>query len=134
MFDERFGLEGVRPRGLVAMAGFPNDMLDAAQCHGDLLLQFNANTAETNIHALRDVLKSLPEFVALRWKLEGFLPPHTIKKQGRDTVRNLMGFKDGTANLDPADGGLMQRVVWDAGGRGGVSRPGRRAGATRWCG
>jgi len=28
-----------------------------------------------------------------------FLPPHTIKRAGKDTVRNLLGFKDGTANL-----------------------------------
>ena len=112
LFDDRFGLGAVRPRGLVTMEGFPNDALDADQCHGDLLLQFNANTAETNIHALRDILKSLPEHVALRWKMEGFLPPHTIKKQGRDTVRNLMGFKDGTANLDPRDTSVMDNLVW----------------------
>jgi deferrochelatase/peroxidase EfeB len=94
------------------MTGFPNDALNAEYCHGDLLLQFNANTAETNIHALRDILKSMPEHVALRWKMEGFLPPHTIKKQGRDTVRNLMGFKDGTANIDPRDASLMDELVW----------------------
>ena len=112
LFDSRFGLAAARPRALVTMAGFPNDALDAEHCHGDLLLQFNANTAETNIHALRDILKSLPEHVALRWKMEGFLPPHTIKKQGRDTVRNLMGFKDGTANLDVRDASLIDQQVW----------------------
>ena len=118
LFDDRFGLGAVRPRGLVTMEGFPNDALDADHCHGDLLLQFNANTAETNIHALRDILKSLPEHVALRWKMEGFLPPHTIKKQGRDTVRNLMGFKDGTANLDPRDTSVMDNLVWTRAGDG----------------
>ena len=97
---------------LAADTDFANDALDAEYCHGDLLLQFNANTAETNIHALRDILKSMPEYLALRWKIDGFLPPHTIKKQGRDTVRNLLGFKDGTANLDPRDTPLMDRQVW----------------------
>lgn len=115
LFDDRFGLQAQRPRALVEMTGFPNDALDAEHCHGDLLLQFNANTAETNIHALRDILKYLPEHLALRWKMEGFLPPHTIKKQARDTVRNLMGFKDGTANLDPRDTSVMDRLVWTAG-------------------
>ncbi len=121
LFDDRFGLGTARPRGLVTMEGFPNDALDGDHCHGDLLLQFNANTAETNIHALRDILKSLPEHVALRWKMEGFLPPHTIKKQGRDTVRNLMGFKDGTANLDPRDTSVMDNLVWT---RAGAGEPG----------
>ncbi len=112
LFDDRFGLQALRPRALVRMSGFPNDALDADYCHGDLLLQFNANTAETNIHALRDILKSMPDSIALRWKMEGFLPRHTIKTQGRDTVRNLMGFKDGTANLDPGDTAAMDRLVW----------------------
>ena len=112
LFDDRFGLAAQRPRHLVRMEQFPNDALDASLCHGDLLLSFCANTAETNIHALRDILKNLPDLVAMRWKAEGFLPPHTVKQQGRDTVRNLMGFKDGTANLDIADAGLMDRQVW----------------------
>ena len=37
------------------MPQFPNDALEAELCHGDLLLQFCSNTAETNIHALRDI-------------------------------------------------------------------------------
>ena len=112
MFDERFGLGDRRPKRLVAMTRFPNDALDADCCHGDLLIQFNSNTSETNIHALRDLLKTFPDLLALRWKQDGFLPPRTVKAAGRDTARNLLGFKDGTANLDAADGGLMDRIVW----------------------
>ncbi|WP_158743708.1 Dyp-type peroxidase, partial [Acidisphaera sp. L21] len=112
LFDDRYGLAKAKPRALVPMKQFPNDALDSDFCHGDLLLQFNANTAETNIHALRDIVKNTPELLALRWKMDGFLPPHTVKKQSRDTVRNLMGFKDGTENLDPRDTSLMDRIVW----------------------
>jgi deferrochelatase/peroxidase EfeB len=112
LFDERFGIGPVKPRHLVTMQQFPNDALDPKLCHGDLLLQICSNTAETNIHALRDVIKNLPALLALRWKLDGFLPPHTIKQAGKDTVRNLLGFKDGTANLDGRDRALMDRVVW----------------------
>ncbi|MDR3536588.1 MAG: Dyp-type peroxidase, partial [Acetobacteraceae bacterium] len=112
LFDERFGLASRKPRHLVTMTQFPNDALDAALCHGDLLVQICSNTAETNIHALRDLVKTMPDLIALRWKFDGFLPPHTVKKLGRDTVRNLLGFKDGTANLDTRDTGLMDRVIW----------------------
>ncbi len=112
LFDDRYGLGSMRPRELVAMTRFPNDALDADFCHGDLCLQFNANTAETTIHALRDLVKTMPDFIALRWKMEGFLPPHVLKRQRRDTVRNLMGFKDGTENLDTTDTALMDRQVW----------------------
>ena len=81
-------------------------------CHGDVALQFCSNTAETNIHALRDILRHTPDLLALRWKIDGFLPPHTIKKLGKETVRNLLGFKDGTANLDASDEKLMNEIVW----------------------
>ena len=112
LFDRRFGLAARRPRHLVAMEQFGNDALDPTLCHGDVLLQFCANTAETNIHALRDLIKNLPDLVALRWKIDGFLPPRTVRRLGKDTVRNLLGFKDGTANLDTRDGALMDRIVW----------------------
>jgi deferrochelatase/peroxidase EfeB len=112
LFDQRFGLAARRPRHLVAMERFANDALDATLCHGDVLLQFCANTAETNIHALRDLIKNLPDLMALRWKVDGFLPPRTVRRLGKDTVRNLLGFKDGTANLDTHDATLMDRIVW----------------------
>jgi deferrochelatase/peroxidase EfeB len=112
LFDDRYGLQKVRPTRLIAMEQFPNDSLDAHLCHGDVALQFCSNTAETNIHALRDILKHTPDLLALRWKIDGFLPPHTIKKLGKETVRNLLGFKDGTANLDASDEKLMNEIVW----------------------
>ena len=112
LFDQRFGLAAHRPRHLIAMERFANDALDATLCHGDVLLQFCANTAETNIHALRDLIKNLPDLMALRWKVDGFLPPRTVRRLGKDTVRNLLGFKDGTANLDTRDVALMDRIVW----------------------
>jgi deferrochelatase/peroxidase EfeB len=112
LFDQRFGLAPRRPRHLFAMEQFANDALDPTLCHGDILLQFCANTAETNIHALRDIIKNLPDLMALRWKIDGFLPPRTVRRLGADTVRNLLGFKDGTANLDTRDAALMDRIVW----------------------
>ena len=112
LFDERYGLADRRPRQLVAMARFPNDALDAELCHGDLLLQFCANTRETVIHALRAVLKDFPDTLALRWKVEGFLPPRSVAGPGGETSRNLLGFKDGTANPDSGDRALMDRLVW----------------------
>src|SRR5882757_7585137 len=112
LFDDRYGLQKVRPTRLIAMEQFPNDALDARLCHGDIALQFCSNTAETNIHALRDILRRTPDLLGLRWKIDGFLPQHTIKKLGKETVRNLLGFKDGTANLDASDDKLMNEIVW----------------------
>jgi deferrochelatase/peroxidase EfeB len=112
LFDERFGVAALKPRRLAPMPSFPNDALEQGMRHGDLLLQFCANTAETNIHALRDILKNTPGLLAPRWKIDGFLPPRTVRKLGQETVRNLLGFKDGTANLDASDAALMDGLVW----------------------
>jgi deferrochelatase/peroxidase EfeB len=112
LFDDRYGLQKLRPTRLIAMEQFPNDALEAHNCHGDVVLQFCSNTAETNIHALRDILRHTPDLLALRWKIDGFLPPHTIKKLGKETVRNLLGFKDGTANLDASEEKLINEIVW----------------------
>jgi len=112
LFDQRFGLAEAKPRELAAMTSFPNDALDPEYCHGDLLLQFSSNTPEANIHALRAVLKATPDLLSLRWKLDGFLPAATSKAGRKETARNLLGFKDGTANPSPADGTLMDQIVW----------------------
>lgn len=50
------------------MTRFPNDSLDAALCHGDVLLQICANTRDTVIHALRDIIKHTPDLLSVRWK------------------------------------------------------------------
>ena len=56
------------------MTSFPNDALEAARCHGDLSIQFCANTPDTVIHALRDVVKNLPDLLVLRWTQAGSVP------------------------------------------------------------
>ncbi len=118
LFDGRYGFADQKPKRLVAMDQFPNDALEASFSHGDLLLQFCSNTSETNIHALREIIRMAPDALALRWKMDGFLPPHTLKKLGKDTIRNLMGFKDGTANINAQDVNLMDELVWVGGKHG----------------
>ena len=112
LFDGRFGLEPVKPRQLVTMTAFPNDRLDGDWCHGDLLMQFCSESAEVNLHAMRDVIKNTPSLLMVRWKQDGFMPQSAIRAAGKVTPRNMLGFKDGTANLDPNDNGLMDRIVW----------------------
>lgn len=114
LFDERFGLQSHKPLRLQRMTRFPNDSLDASLCHGDLLLQICANTNETVIHALRDIIKHSPDLLSVRWKREGFISAHSARSQGKETPINLLGFKDGTANPKTNDKPLMDRVVWVA--------------------
>lgn len=118
LFDERYGLAAHAPKKLQRMTGFPNDALDAAICHGDLLLQICANTQDTVIHALRDIIKHSPDLLSVRWKREGFISDHAARSKGKETPVNLLGFKDGTANPDSHDAKLMDNIVWVTEGQG----------------
>jgi deferrochelatase/peroxidase EfeB len=112
LFDHRFGFTALKPRQLVEMAAFPNDALDDELCHGDLCLQFCAETPEEAIHALRAVIKATPDRLAIRWKQEGYTATHGHRRGALGTGRNLLGFKDGTANADVADRAVMDDFVW----------------------
>lgn len=113
LFDERFGLAKRKPARLGVMQRHPNDALDAALCHGDLSLQFCANTPDTNIHALRDIIKNTPDLLVLHWKQEGSVPPiPAVPGQPAESARNFLGFRDGSANPDSADARAMDRIVW----------------------
>lgn len=128
LFDDRFGLGAQKPRRLSRMTSFSNDALEDEFCHGDLLLQFSSNTPDTNIHALRDIVKNTPDSLLLRWKQEGSVPvrpPNPGKP--KESARNFLGFRDGSANPDAGNAELMKEIVWV---QPGADEPGWAAGGS----
>ena len=105
LFDDRFGLGHRKPQHLTPMGVFPDDSLDPAWLHGDLLLQLCANNPDAVHHAIRDIAKHTRGAMQLRWKIEGYASP----PRPSGTPRNLLGFKDGTAN---PEGDLASSLVW----------------------
>lgn len=113
LFDQRYGLAPFKPKRLQQMPPHPNDALDGALCHGDLSIQFCANTPDANIHALRDIIKNTPDLLVLHWKQEGSVPPIPASNGAPpESARNFLGFRDGSANPDSADAALMDGIVW----------------------
>jgi deferrochelatase/peroxidase EfeB len=112
LFDHRFGLAGRRPRELVTMPFLANDRLDPRLSHGDLLLTLGADQPDVLLHALRQLLRRTRDNLVLHWMLDGYNRPDARPRPGRTNNRNLLGFKDGTANLDVDDRRLMDRYVW----------------------
>ncbi len=114
LFEDRPWLKPHKPRQLQRMTQFPNDALEPDLCHGDLALQFCANTQDTVIHALRDIVRNTSEFLVLRWLQDGNVPA-VVKRNPdgtRQSARNFLGFRDGTANPDSTSAALMDRIVW----------------------
>ena len=111
LFDERFGLADRIPRELVKMPFFANDRLDPKRSHGDVLLSLSADTPDVNIFALRQLMRRTRGKLSLRWMVDGF-NRRSKPQPGKAPVRNLMGFRDGTANLDAADEAQMRRHVF----------------------
>jgi deferrochelatase/peroxidase EfeB len=105
LFDDRFGLAAQRPRHLTPMRIFPNDSPEPAWMHGDLLLQICANHPDTVHHTICSIAKHTRGAMQLNWKIEGYASP----PRPSGTPRNLLGFKDGTAN---PTGSLAGDLVW----------------------
>ncbi len=113
LFDDRFGLADRRPAELERMPFLANDRLDPARSHGDVLLSIASADQEVTLFALRQLMRATRGNLGLHWMLEGY-NRRTQAEPGEAGVRNLMGFVDGTANLDPTDDALMDRLVWVA--------------------
>ena len=108
LFDDRFGLSAKRPARLTEMPTFPNDHLDPAECHGDLILQIGGARQDLVLHALRQIARNTRGAMQLRWRIDGFF--NAPRPEGAQ--RNLFGFKDGTSNPGIDSDGEMNDLVW----------------------
>ncbi|VEG45899.1 Dyp-type peroxidase family protein [Mycolicibacterium flavescens] len=113
LFDDRFGLADRKPRELVTMPFLANDRLDPKLSHGDLSIVIEAGHNDTVIFALRQLMRRTRSDLVMRWMVDGYARGIGGGRASEAaTPRNLLGFKDGTANLDVDDGAVMDRHVW----------------------
>jgi deferrochelatase/peroxidase EfeB len=73
------------------MPKFNGDQLIAEQSGGDLSVQACAEDPQVAFHAIRQLARLAEGIAHIRWTQSGF-----SSGNGKDTPRNLMGFKDGT--------------------------------------
>lgn len=112
LFDDRYGLAAKVPTELVRMPFLANDRLDPARTHGDLLLNIDADHPDTLQFALRQLMRRRRRDLVLHWLIEGYTRGAGANRADSGAPRNLLGFKDGTANLDGRDRETMDRYVW----------------------
>ncbi len=124
LFDERFGLADRKPRELVTMPFLANDRLDPKLSHGDICMIFESGHNDTMQFALRQLMRRTRSDLVLRWMIDGYargigagraaVTSNAAVTSAAETAtpRNLLGFKDGTSNLDVTDAAVMDRHVW----------------------
>ena len=116
LFERRgLGLAGNRPAALRPIPPLPADELNEAESGGDLCVQACSDDPQVAFHAVRNLARIGRGTVVMRWSQLGFGRTSTTSRE-QDTPRNLMGFKDGTANIRAEDTEAMKRFVWLGGG------------------
>ena len=108
---DRFGLADRRPASLRELPHFPADNLDPTRSDGDLCIQACAQDPQVAVHAIRNLARIGFGTVAMRWAQLGFGRTSSTSTQ-QQTARNLLGFKDGTANLKVEDRTNVDTFVW----------------------
>jgi deferrochelatase/peroxidase EfeB len=111
LFDDRFGLAAQKPTALTALPDLPGDALDRDRSDGDLCVQACANDPQVAFHAVRNLARIGRGLVTVRWSQLGFGRTSTTSR-AQATPRNLMGFKDGTANIKLEDAKALADHVW----------------------
>ncbi len=118
--QDRFGLAAHRPPALADLPHFTGDQLQPARSDGDLSVQACAEDPQTVFHAVRQLARLAYGVADIRWVQAGFIPQPEAQ-----TPRNLMGFRDGSNNANPAVPADMDAVVW-----AGAEGPAWMAGGT----
>jgi deferrochelatase/peroxidase EfeB len=117
LFEKRgLGLAAERPAALREIPPLPADELNQLESGGDICVQACSDDPQVAFHAIRNLARIGRGAVAMRWSQLGFGRTSTTTRS-QDTPRNLMGMKDGTANIRAEDGEAMRRFVW-VGGEG----------------
>jgi deferrochelatase/peroxidase EfeB len=111
LFDARFGLGRRRPEALVDLPPFAGDALDPSLSGGDLCIQACADDPQVAFHAVHNLTRLALGSATVRYLQVGF-GRTAASGAGGQTPRNLLGFHDGTSNLDPTDRAAMDRYVW----------------------
>lgn len=108
---DRFGVAHLRPAQLADLPAFAGDALDPARGGGDLCVQACADDPQVAVHAIRNLARIARGTASVRYSQLGFGRTSSTSVQ-QATARNMMGFKDGTANVKAEDTAQMDTHVW----------------------
>ncbi len=108
VFGKRFGLAEHKPALFTELPTLNGDTLDPRFTGGDLSVQACADDPQVCYHAVRNLARLGRSVVTPHWAVLGF--GRASAGPAQQTPRNLLGFKDGTRNIQTAD--QYSRFVW----------------------
>ena len=104
-FFDKLGISKLKPEGFKDLPHFPRDQMRAEYTGGDICIQSCADDPQVAFHAVHNLVRVARSHITMKWSQSGF---NSFERQ--DTPRNLMGFRDGTANLP--EGKELDKIVW----------------------
>jgi deferrochelatase/peroxidase EfeB len=107
----RFGLAGKKPELLAELPAFSGDRLDPAISGGDLVIQACANDPQVAVHAVRNLVRIAFGRASVRYSQMGFGRTSSTSS-AQVTARNMLGYKDGTANIKVEEKKTVEDFVW----------------------
>jgi len=109
LFDDRFGLGQHKPGALKPMPAFSGDNLTDRKTHGDIVVLAQSDHAMISHHAIRDVMRRTKGRLEGRWAQAGFqrVDPDKGGRPGESAVRGLIGFPDGSQNVERSQDELV---------------------------
>jgi deferrochelatase/peroxidase EfeB len=108
LFDGRFGLAAHKPAVFADLPTLNGDTLDPKFTGGELSVQACADDPQVCYHAVRNLARLGRSIVYPFWAVLGF--GRASAGPGQQTPRNLLGFKDGTRNVESDD--QYSQFVW----------------------
>lgn len=105
-FLDKLGLSHQKMPEFKDLPKFPRDQIKDKYSGGDIVIQACADDAQVAFHAVHNLVRKGRSLVTMKWSQSGFLPIG----DGKETPRNLFGFKDGTVN--PRSKTDYEEVVW----------------------
>ena len=103
-FFEKLNIAHLKPKELQDLPHFPRDQMRPEYTGGDICIQSCADDPQVAFHAVHNLVRVARTNITMKWSQSGF-----NSFEHNDTPRNLMGFKDGTAN---AQGKKLDEQVW----------------------
>ena len=105
-FLDKLKLDNKKMEEFKDLPHFPRDQIKDKYKGGDICIQACADDAQVAFHAVRNLVRKGRALITSKWTQAGFLPIGN----GKETPRNLFGFKDGTEN--PKNDNDFKNVVW----------------------